>query len=100
MATSSPPVSVQRLPPRTKPRTPSSGGLLPTAERTLDRARMFSEELDRRPGIRKQPWPGRKTLASPRLRQDSEELLPRVETAVTRNEFYGPVRECDRARLG
>ena len=29
----------------------------PTAERTLDPARMFDEELDPRPGIREQPRP-------------------------------------------
>src|SRR3974390_2807598 len=35
--------------------TPSCGGHAPTAERTLNPARMFSESLDRRPGIREQP---------------------------------------------
>jgi hypothetical protein len=35
--------------------TPSCGGHVPTAERTLDPARMLQRELDRRPGIREQP---------------------------------------------
>src|SRR5689334_10507421 len=34
--------------------TPSCGGHAPTAERTLNPARMFVESLDRRPGIREQ----------------------------------------------
>src|SRR5690242_17965292 len=35
--------------------TPSCGEHAPTAERTLNPARMFVEGLDRRPGIREQP---------------------------------------------
>src|SRR6185436_7956347 len=35
--------------------TPSCGGHAPTAERTLNPARMFVESLDRRPGISEQP---------------------------------------------
>src|SRR5947207_13847894 len=35
--------------------TPSCGGHAPTAERTMNPARMCLESLDRRPGIRKQP---------------------------------------------
>ena len=35
--------------------TPSCGGPAPTAERTLDPARMIGRELDPRPGIREQP---------------------------------------------
>ena len=35
--------------------TPSCGGHAPTAERTMDPARMCLESLDRRPGIREQP---------------------------------------------
>src|SRR5216684_3360783 len=35
--------------------TPSCGGHAPTAERTLDPARMIRRELDPRPGIREQP---------------------------------------------
>jgi len=35
--------------------TPSCGGHAPTAERTMNPARMFLESLDRRPGIREQP---------------------------------------------
>src|SRR5262245_50690530 len=34
--------------------TPLCGGHVPTAERTLDPARMLDGELDRRPGIREQ----------------------------------------------
>jgi hypothetical protein len=37
--------------------TPSCGGLVPTAERTLDPARMLMGELDARPGIRDRPRP-------------------------------------------
>ena len=36
--------------------TPSCGGHAPTAERTMNPARMFLESLTRRPGIREQPW--------------------------------------------
>jgi hypothetical protein len=35
--------------------TPSCGGHAPTAERTLDPARIIGRELDPRPGIREQP---------------------------------------------
>jgi hypothetical protein len=35
--------------------TPLCGGHAPTAERTMNPARMFLESLDRRPGIREQP---------------------------------------------
>jgi len=35
--------------------TPSCGGHAPTAERTMNPARMCLESLDRRPGIREQP---------------------------------------------
>jgi hypothetical protein len=35
--------------------TPSCGGHAPTAERTMNPARMFLESLDRRPGIRERP---------------------------------------------
>src|SRR5262249_51372004 len=35
--------------------TPSCGGHAPTAERTLDPARIIGGELDPRPGIREQP---------------------------------------------
>src|SRR5438034_7588553 len=35
--------------------TPSCGGHAPTAERTLDPARMITRELDPKPGIREQP---------------------------------------------
>ena len=37
--------------------TPLCGGHAPTAERTMNPARMFLESLDRRPGIREQPGP-------------------------------------------
>ena len=39
--------------------TPSCGGHAPTAERTLNPARMFKRELDPGPGIREQPRPTR-----------------------------------------
>src|SRR5262245_61372330 len=35
--------------------TPSCGGQVPTAERTLDPARMIAESLTPKPGIREQP---------------------------------------------
>lgn len=38
--------------------TPSCGGHAPTAERTLDPARIIGRELDPRPGIREQPGSG------------------------------------------
>ena len=37
--------------------TPSCGGHAPTAERTMNPARMCLESLDHRPGIREQPGP-------------------------------------------
>ncbi len=37
--------------------TPSCGGHAPTAERTMDPARMITRELVPRPGIREQPRP-------------------------------------------
>src|SRR5580693_5871521 len=58
--------------------TPSCGGRVPTAERTLDPARMFMEslttgpELENRPGIREQPGP----IPAARARTKKSDFMP------------------------
>src|ERR1700741_3398259 len=44
--------------------TPLCGGHVPTAERTMNPARMCLESLDRRPGIREQPGSQAENLTS------------------------------------
>src|SRR6516164_10045378 len=45
--------------------TPLCGGHAPTAERTMNPARMFLESLDRRPGIREQSGPEADVIIAP-----------------------------------
>ena len=75
--------------------TPSCGGI-PTTERTMDPARMFEGELDRKPGIREQPGSRAavKRACPPRTVRPQLRMPPlqRSEMAksATSLDFHGP----------
>src|SRR5215471_9687 len=56
--------------------TPSCGGLAPTAERTMDPARIFTESLTPRPELENKPGLG---LGALRLCRESAQSLVRIE---------------------
>jgi len=65
--------------------TPSCGGHAPTAERTMNPARMCLESLDLRPGIREQP--GSLAEVSPPKRRVRSNLESRRQTAWVARPF-------------
>ena len=72
--------------------TPLCGGHAPTAERTMNPARMFLESLDRRPGIREQPG----SLADIRRTRADVRSAPEKRTSGSRTVMsaLGHVRTC------